>query len=91
MLNQTGSLLGIGSVVLDGVEVGEESIIGAGSVVSPGSVIPPRTLALGVPARAVRSLKEDDVKKIRDIVEEYRELTALYMKSASRTSRFRQQ
>lgn len=81
-LTKRGALLGIGSVVLDGVKVGEESIVGAGSVVSPGRVIPPRTLAMGTPARAVHSLKEDDVKKIRDMVEEYRELTELYMKSA---------
>ena len=72
------SLIGIGAVVLDGAIVGEESIVGAGSVVSPGTVLPPRSLAMGTPARIVRTLADRDVEKIRGITDEYLELTELY-------------
>ena len=72
------SLIGIGAVVLDGAIVGEESIVGAGSVVSPGTVLPPRSLAMGTPARIVRTLADRDVEKIRGITDEYLGLTELY-------------
>src|SRR4030043_971399 len=49
-----GSLIGIGAIVLNGAEIGEESIVGAGSVVTSNTVIPPRTLAMGAPAKSVR-------------------------------------
>ncbi|MBC6460999.1 gamma carbonic anhydrase family protein [Actinomadura sp. HBU206391] len=44
-------LIGSGSVVLNRVRIGTESVIGAGAVVTEDSVIPARHTALGVPAR----------------------------------------
>ena len=40
----------VGAILLDGCEVGEESLIGAGSVLREGTVVPPRSFAAGVPA-----------------------------------------
>jgi len=51
-----GALIGIGAIVLDGAEIGEEALIGAGAVVSPGTVIPDGALAVGVPARVIRTM-----------------------------------
>jgi carbonic anhydrase/acetyltransferase-like protein (isoleucine patch superfamily) len=73
-----GSLIGIGSIVLNGAEVGEESIVGAGSVVTPNSVIPPRTLALGSPAKPVRALVEKDLRMIQDTLQDYENLRRFY-------------
>lgn len=47
--------LGARVVVLDGVEIGEGSIIGAGSVVSKS--IPPYSIAVGVPAKVIKQRK----------------------------------
>jgi acetyltransferase-like isoleucine patch superfamily enzyme len=47
-----GAFLGIASIVLQGVTVGEQAYVGAGAVVT--SDVPPRTLVIGNPARAVR-------------------------------------
>jgi len=55
-------LIGMGSVLMDGVEVGEESIVGAGSLVSPHTRIPPRSLALGRPARVVRRVTDEELE-----------------------------
>lgn len=48
--------LGTGVRVLDGVTIGTGSVIGAGAVVSRD--IPPYSVAVGVPARVVKSRKE---------------------------------
>src|SRR5260370_37360082 len=45
------SLIGIGSIVLDDVRVGTESLVAAGSLISPGAIACPRSLAMGVPPR----------------------------------------
>lgn len=55
-----GALIGIGAIVLDGAEIGEGALIGAGSVVTPGARIAPGMLAMGVPAREVRRLSEEE-------------------------------
>jgi maltose O-acetyltransferase len=46
--------LGARVIVLGGVTIGEGSCIGAGSVVNTD--VPPRSLAVGVPARVIRRL-----------------------------------
>jgi len=51
-------IIGMNAVVLDGAEIGEGSIIGAGAVVTPGTKIPPNSLAVGIPAKVVRSGEE---------------------------------
>ena len=73
-----GSLIGIGAIVLNGAEVGEESIVGAGAVVTPNTIIPPRTLALGTPAKPVRSLDEKDLQMIRRTIGNYQTLKEVY-------------
>jgi acetyltransferase-like isoleucine patch superfamily enzyme len=49
--------ISMGSLILKGVTIGDNSIIGAGSVVTRS--IPPNVLAAGVPARVIRSLGDD--------------------------------
>src|SRR3954454_3127568 len=58
------SLIGIGSIVLDDVGVGAESLVAAGSLISPGTIIPPRSLVMGMPARVKRSLTDEEVANL---------------------------
>ena len=58
---ESGCLIGIGSILMDGVRVGERSLVGAGSLLTPGTQIPPRSLVLGSPARVKRELTEDEL------------------------------
>lgn len=44
-------LIGMGAVVMNGAVIGEGAVVGAGAVVTEGTVVPPRTIAVGVPAR----------------------------------------
>jgi acetyltransferase-like isoleucine patch superfamily enzyme len=51
--------VGAGAVLLPGVEVGEEAFVGAGAVVTAD--VPPRAVVLGVPARVVREVREEEL------------------------------
>src|SRR5438552_2414687 len=61
---EKGSLIGIGSVLLDDVRIGDHSIVAAGSLVSPGTIIPPRSLVMGMPARVKRTLSDEEVAEL---------------------------
>lgn len=64
-------LIGMGAVVMDGAEVGPEAIVGAGSVVVPNTKIPPRTLAVGSPARIKRDLSSDEINHFTESAQHY--------------------
>ena len=49
-----GVWIAAGAMVLQGVEVGDDSVVAAGAVVTKD--VAPRTLVAGVPARVVRPL-----------------------------------
>jgi acetyltransferase-like isoleucine patch superfamily enzyme len=51
-----GAYLGVNAIILPGVTIGEGSIIGAGSVVTKD--VPPYSVAVGNPARVIRSVTE---------------------------------
>jgi acetyltransferase-like isoleucine patch superfamily enzyme len=51
--------IGGGAVLCPGVEVGEEAFVAAGSVVTKD--VPPRAVVMGVPARAVRDVPDEDL------------------------------
>ena len=65
------ALIGMGSMVLDGAEVGENAFIGAGSLLTPGTKIPPNTLAFGRPAKVVRNLTKADYADMERIRKSY--------------------
>ena len=69
-------LIGMGAVVLDGAVVGRGSVIGAGSVVTKGTVIPPFSVAVGIPARVVKTLDEKVIASRLDQAEHYVSLAA---------------
>ncbi|HLR42193.1 MAG TPA: gamma carbonic anhydrase family protein [Pseudogracilibacillus sp.] len=72
------ALIGMGSIILDGAEIGENAFIGAGSLVSPGTKIPPNTLAFGRPARVVRELTDADLQDMERIRKSYVEKGQYY-------------
>jgi len=55
-----GALIGMGSVLLEDVEVGAGSLIAAGAVVPPGSRIEPGSLVVGVPGKTVRTVTVEE-------------------------------
>jgi len=68
------TLVGIGAKVLGGVEIGEESIVAAGAVVSPGKIFPARSMLMGVPAKLVRTVTDEEVERTRATNARYQRL-----------------
>ncbi|MFC6671167.1 gamma carbonic anhydrase family protein [Marinobacterium aestuariivivens] len=55
-----GSLVGIGTVILNGARIGKNSLVAAGAVVTEGTTFPDNSLIMGIPAKAVRSLTAEE-------------------------------
>jgi len=64
-------LIGMGSVLLNGVVIGSGSVVAAGAVVLEGMVVPPGSLVLGVPARVARPVDEALRARIRGTWQHY--------------------
>jgi len=54
-----GARVGGGSVLLPGIEIGEEAFIGAGAVVLRD--VPPRAVMVGSPARQIRDVPDEEL------------------------------
>lgn len=65
------SIIGMGSSILDHVEIGEECIIGANTLIPPGKKIPPRSLVVGSPGKVVRELNQSDLDMIQLSIDTY--------------------
>lgn len=72
------SLIGMGAVILDNVTIGKNCIVAAGAVVTPNTVIPDGSMVMGVPAKVVRSLTENQIKANIKNAEEYVKLAETY-------------
>lgn len=53
-----GAHIGIGSIIMPGVTIGEGAVIGAGSVVTRD--IPPYCVAVGAPAKVIKSFVKEE-------------------------------
>ena len=52
-------LVGMNSVIMDNVQLGEECIVGALSFVKAGAVIPPRSVLAGNPAQVIKQVTDE--------------------------------
>jgi carbonic anhydrase/acetyltransferase-like protein (isoleucine patch superfamily) len=77
-------LIGMGATVMDGAEIGSDSIIGAHSLVTKGTKLPPGTLIMGAPAKVVRDLTTEEIAGIARLAAKYVEVAAFYRKENDR-------
>ena len=83
---ENGCLVGMGATILNGARIGEGSIVAAGALVSEGKEYPPRSLIVGVPARRVKDLSDEQPQSIAHGVREYVERAASHRESLQRGS-----
>ena len=55
-----GSLVGIGSVILNGAKIGKNCIIGSKALVTEGMEIPDGAMVLGIPGKVKKILNEEE-------------------------------
>jgi len=65
------SIIGMGSTILDHVEIGEECIIGANTLLTSGKKIPPRSLVMGSPGKVIRELTDKEMEVIQLSIDTY--------------------
>ena len=75
---QDGALVGINAVVLNHAVIGAGALVGANALVPEGKQIPPRSLALGSPAKVIRELSDEEVANIMMIADHYAEKSKIY-------------
>lgn len=79
-----GSLVGIQAVVLNGARIGRNCLVGAGALVTEGKEFPDNSLILGSPAKAVRTLSEDDIARMQAGTTSYVSRGQLFKQSLKR-------
>lgn len=74
------ALIGMGAILLSGSVIGERAIVAAGALVREGQEIPPGALAMGVPAKIVREVTEEELERVRRGKDDY-----VFLSSAMRS------
>ncbi len=59
-------LIGMNSTILNGAIIRKNSIVGAGAVVTEGKEFPENSLIMGVPAKLIRKLENDEILDIKN-------------------------
>jgi|SRR5579872_1963199 len=52
------ALIGMGAIVLNGARIGAGCLVGAGALITEGKSFPDKSLIVGAPARAIRTLDD---------------------------------
>ena len=71
-------LIEMNATVLNGAHISKNSIVGAGAVVSEGKEFPEGSLILGVPAKAVKELSQEQIEHIQHNADNYVKLSKQY-------------
>ena len=66
------TLIGMGSILMDGARVPDHCVVGAGSLVTEGKVFEPYSLIVGRPAVFKRKLNDDEIKFLKQSSENYK-------------------
>jgi phenylacetic acid degradation protein len=69
-----GALIGMSCVVNDNAEVGEDAVVAALAFVKAEARIPPRALAVGIPARVIKQVSDEELRWKRDNMLLYQQL-----------------
>ena len=60
-----GSLIGIGSIILNNAKIGKGCLIGANTLIAEGKEIPDYSMVLGSPGKIVRTLEKEMSEALR--------------------------
>tara|TARA_B100000686_G_C16608459_1_gene872494 strand:+ start:573 stop:1088 length:516 start_codon:yes stop_codon:yes gene_type:complete len=73
-------LIGMGSIIMNGVKIGRGSIIGAGAVMLQGMDVPEFSMVVGSPAKVKKTYDESILESIRESAKIYVKRSIIYRK-----------
>lgn len=76
---QDNAFVGMKACVMDGAVIESFGMLAAGALLSPGKIIRTRELWMGTPAKFVRHLTDDDLRRMAENSEEYLKLAKEYL------------
>jgi carbonic anhydrase/acetyltransferase-like protein (isoleucine patch superfamily) len=76
----SGTLVGMGAILLAHSHIGKECIIGAGALVLEGRTIPDRSVVLGSPGKVVRQVTDAEAAHLREHARGYVETARLNLR-----------
>jgi carbonic anhydrase/acetyltransferase-like protein (isoleucine patch superfamily) len=79
-----GSLVGIQAVILNGAKIGRNCLVGAGALITEGKEFPDNSLIIGSPAKAVRTLSEEDIARMHGNTANYVKRGQLFKRELKR-------
>lgn len=60
----SNTLIGMGATILNGAKIGDGCLVGAGALITEGKTFPDRSLIVGAPAKAIRTLDAAAVARL---------------------------
>lgn len=66
-----GTLIGMGSIIMDLAKIGRHCLVGAGSLVTENSEFPEGSLIIGRPAKVVRALTPEEIQRLEQSADNY--------------------
>ncbi|GAA4012211.1 gamma carbonic anhydrase family protein [Actimicrobium antarcticum] len=79
-----GALIGIQAIILNGAKIGRNCLVGAGALVTEGKEFPDNSLIIGSPAKAVRTLSDEEVTRLQGNASTYVKRAQLFKTSLKR-------
>lgn len=74
------SLIGMGSVILDGAHIGSECMVAANSLITPNQKFPSGSMIMGSPAKVKRSLTKEEIEFLHYSAHHYVEVAGNYLR-----------
>ncbi len=75
-------LVGMGSIIMDGTSVGDDSLIAAGSLLPKGKTFEAGSLIMGNPAKVTRKLTSEEISGIASLAAKYIRVKDVYLNTA---------
>ncbi|SIS97221.1 phenylacetic acid degradation protein PaaY [Insolitispirillum peregrinum] len=69
-----GTLVGMNAVVMDGADIGAESLVAAMAFVKAGMIVPARSLVAGIPGKVIRAVTDDEYAWKKQGTADYQQL-----------------
>ncbi len=71
-------LIGMNSTILNGAHIGKNSLVAAGAVVTENHSFPDNSLIIGIPAKAIKEVNNEQIDLIKNNAQHYVKLSKKY-------------